>query len=98
MITPIIKCGMKLLIHFQTSTVQLLMFGMDKWFHTTLYWAPDYLSMLGLKLIHVSKRALFSDKALPEPCELLLSGKKTLTEQILTQFCVTIWRHWAIVS
>ena len=30
--------------------------GMDKWFHPTLYWACDYLSMLGLKLNHVSKR------------------------------------------
>ena len=29
--------------------------GMDKWFHPTLYWACDYLSMLGLKLNHVSK-------------------------------------------
>ena len=30
--------------------------GMDKSFHPTLYWACDYLSMLRLKLIHVSKR------------------------------------------
>ena len=30
--------------------------GMDKWFHPTLYWACDYLSMLGVKFIHVSKR------------------------------------------
>ena len=29
--------------------------GMDKLFHRTLYWACDYLSMLGLKLNHVSK-------------------------------------------
>ena len=29
----------------------------NKEFHPTLYWACDYLSMLGLKLIHVSKRA-----------------------------------------
>ena len=28
---------------------------MDKYFHTTLYWACDYLSMLGLKVIHISK-------------------------------------------
>ena len=32
--------------------------GMDKWFHPTLYNGCDYLSMLGLKLIHVSKRGL----------------------------------------
>ena len=29
---------------------------MDKSFHSTLYWAYDYLDMLRLKLIHVSKR------------------------------------------
>ena len=30
--------------------------GMDKWFHPTLYNGRNYLSMLGLKLKHVSKR------------------------------------------
>ena len=30
--------------------------GMDKVFHLTLYWTYDYLSMLGFKLNHVSKR------------------------------------------
>ena len=30
---------------------------MDKWFYPTFYCACDYLSMLGLKLNHVSKRA-----------------------------------------
>ena len=29
---------------------------MDKLFHHTFYWTCDYLSMLGLKLNHVSKR------------------------------------------
>ena len=29
---------------------------MDKWFRPTLYWACDYLLMLGLKLNYVSKR------------------------------------------
>ena len=28
--------------------------GMNKYFYPTLHWAYDYLSMLGLKLIHVS--------------------------------------------
>ena len=32
-------------------------FGMDKWINPTLYWACAYISMLGLKSIHVSKRA-----------------------------------------
>ena len=31
--------------------------GMDKQFHPTFYWASHYLSILWLKLIHVSKRA-----------------------------------------
>ena len=30
--------------------------GMDKWFHPILYYGCNYLSMLGLKLNHVSKR------------------------------------------
>ena len=30
--------------------------GMDKQFHPTFYQAYDYLSMLGLKLMHISKR------------------------------------------
>ena len=29
---------------------------MDKLFHLTIYWACDYLYMLGLKLIHVNIR------------------------------------------
>ena len=31
--------------------------GKDKWFHPTIHWACDYLSMLGLKLIDVRKKA-----------------------------------------
>ena len=38
--------------------------GMNKWFHPTFYWACDYLSMLGLKLNHISKRG-------PKPNELV---------------------------
>ena len=30
--------------------------GMDKWFHPTFHWACDYLSMVRLNLIHVSKK------------------------------------------
>ena len=47
---------MKLLIHSQTSTVQPLKFGNGYIISPTLYWACDYLSMLGLKLIHASQR------------------------------------------
>ena len=52
----IIKHGLKLLIHSQTSTVQLRSLGIDKWFNCIHYWAHNYPFMLGLKLIHVSKR------------------------------------------
>ena len=47
---------MKLFIHSQTSAVQPLKLEMDKWFHSTLYNGCNYLSVLGIKLIHVSKR------------------------------------------
>ena len=36
--------------------------GMDKRFHLTLYWACDYLSMLGFRLIHVNKRDYSTSK------------------------------------
>ena len=44
----------KLRIHYQTTRVQLLNWSI---FHQRLYWTCDYLSMLGLKLVHVSKWA-----------------------------------------
>ena len=50
-------CGIKLLIHSQTSIVQPLKFGMDNLFHSTLFRVCDYLSMLGLKFNRVSKGA-----------------------------------------
>ena len=50
--TSIIKCGIQLLIHSQTSTVQ---FGTDTQFHSILCPTCDSLSMLGFKLTHVSK-------------------------------------------
>ena len=49
--------GMKLIIHSQTSTVAPFPLGMDKKFHLPLYDICYYLSMLGLKFIHVDKRA-----------------------------------------
>ena len=51
-LAPIIKCGMKLIIQFQTSTMQPSRFlGMDSKCHATLYNGRNYLSLLGLKLI-----------------------------------------------
>ena len=63
-ITCILKCGMKLPIHSQTWTVQLLSFGMDKYFHATFCWASDYSSLQGLKLFHVSKTGHWQTKCL----------------------------------
>ena len=52
-----VKCGIKLLIHSQTSVVALLKFENGLLFHHIPYTGCTYLSMLGLNLIHVSKRA-----------------------------------------
>ena len=41
---------------FQTATVQPLKFGNGSIISPTLNWACDYLSKLGLRLVHVSKR------------------------------------------
>ena len=49
-----IQCEIKLLIHSQTSTVQLLKFGNGKVISFDTLLACDYLSMLGLKLIYAS--------------------------------------------
>ena len=48
--------------NFNGLTVGTL--GMDKLIHPTLHWAGEYLSMLGLKLIRVSKMG--SDMILEE--------------------------------
>ena len=55
-ITFPVKCGTKSFIHSQTSTVQRWSLGMDKPFNPSLYRGYNYLSMLGLRLNHVSKR------------------------------------------
>ena len=44
----IIQCAMKLLIRLKPLT-------MPTYFHPTLYWGCDYLSMLGFNVNHVSK-------------------------------------------
>ena len=51
-ITSMLTWGVKLFIHERHSRWSL---GMAKLFHSTLVWVGDYWSMLGLKLIHVSK-------------------------------------------
>ena len=46
-----------------SDAVQPLKFGMDKSSYLTLHWACHYLSMLGLKLIHASKRGFVGESA-----------------------------------
>ena len=50
----IVKCGMELFIDSQTSTIAPLKLG-NRLFHPTLYNGCNYLPMLGIKSIHVSK-------------------------------------------
>ena len=71
--TPIIRCGMRLLIYPQTSTVKPLKFGMDNLSNPTLYLAYEYLSMPGLKLIRVGERG-------PKWCVLLRCIKDCVME------------------
>ena len=49
----------KSFIHSKLQQLHHWSLGMDKWFDLTLYWAYDYLSILGLKLIHVSTRGIW---------------------------------------
>ena len=51
----VIKDGVKIYIHFQTSTAQPLKFSNGYVIWPQLDWACDYLSMLGLTLVRVSK-------------------------------------------
>ena len=51
--------------------------GMVRWFHPTLFWACDYLSMLGLKLIHVSKRGHSYSYSSETSCEVILVTELT---------------------
>ena len=55
MAKSILKCGMKLLIHSETSTATTSMFRSWYVISPTLYWACEYLSMLGFNIIHISE-------------------------------------------
>ena len=56
LLTYIIKYGMKILIHSQLQRCSRWSLGRDRYFRSTLYWKYGLLSMLGIRLIHVSKR------------------------------------------
>ena len=59
--------------------------GLDKWFHPTLYKPCDYLSMLGLKLIHVSKMGPW--------CVLFFLLYRQSLADSRDEFPNTWWRH-----
>ena len=72
---------------------------MDKSFHCTLFWAYHYLSMLGLKLFHVSKMGP-SEKTMPGYAFATLQWKFCHFEKILTIACIrcshfdNCWCRW----
>ena len=49
-------CRRHVIINYLLQRLHRWSLRMDKWFHPTLYTGCDYISMQGLKLIHVSKR------------------------------------------
>ena len=74
--------------------------GMDKWFNPTLFWACDYLSMLGLKLNHVSKsghwHAEFIAWNIQKYTTIFLDAE--LAQQVLNPF-LSVWfpsRPWVV--
>ena len=66
-ITSIINVGWQYLYIPKIQRCSFWSLGLDELFHPTFYWANDYLSMLGLKLVHVSK----SDPRATCPIEIL---------------------------
>ena len=54
-ITSTVKCGIKLPIHYRTSTLQPSKFGMNKDVRPIFWRSCDYLSMLRLKWNHAGK-------------------------------------------
>ena len=61
---------------------------MEKLFQPTIYWAGNYLSTLGLKLIHVSKRG-------PYQKELLYLYESSFVEldEVQSKSCVDL-KQW----
>ena len=80
--------------NFNSCTVDVL--GMDKLFHPTLYNGCNYLSMLGFKLIHVSKRTP-GDIYLhqwdgPSFIQVMMSGTYSVPSHYLNQWWLIF--HW----
>ena len=63
--------------------------GMDKWFHPTRHWVCNYLSILGLKLNHISERGicdlnrcLWPSTLMADTIVLSISGVNVLCDSI----------------
>ena len=61
---------------------------MNKWFHPTLYWTCDYLSMLELKLIHVKKNG---------PGVFIHITIQSIAHKLYTCFCDALFRCGYII-
>ena len=55
---------MKLLLYSQISTVQQIKFGNGSEISFSLYWAHEYLLMLGFKIVYVIEKGLRMSKSL----------------------------------
>ena len=60
--------------------------GIDKYFHPTLYWACDYLSMVGLKLNHAETGL----QGPVESCHYVIEGIKTAWSQRNHGSCLSV--------
>ena len=58
--------------------------GIDTHVHPTLYWACKYLSMLGLKLIHVSKRILRREL-------IYFADRQIVASYVCERFGISVW-------
>ena len=65
--------------------------GMDAYFHAKLYWAHDYLSMVGLKLNHVDKRGPMAAVTHTLWCKVWVSEIEVLE---IAWWSELIWRGW----
>ena len=87
---------MKLLIHYKTFSLHHWSSGMEKKSNLTLYWACDYLSMLGLKLSHVSERGpgVFATCINSWHFSFILCIDFTSAHCLSTSICISILYWW----
>ena len=90
---------MNVLIHCQTSTAQPLKFGNWQVISSHIYNGCDYLSLLGLRLIHVSKRGIRTKCSCSKwfnPFPPLIVCMRCIIQTIFT-ICLHIFTHSVII-